>query len=425
MLMLIQAIKRGANSWRAETGGNFAVMFALLAPLVLGLAGGAVDFGRHQALTAELQEIADTAALGGARQYGLAATPSAGEATASAVATTLANKLINNFPLGVGATPQATPNAVDRSVSVTITKSFEPTFMVGVFKRPITVEVEAVAIAEAAGKTCVIAMEETDNNAIDMNNSARLSGDACGVFANSTHNNAIDASGTAEIVADLICSAGGAAGGNARYTPDPLTDCPTKEDPLADRALPADAACSDPNPTVITDQTMTINPGVYCGLTINGASDVTFSAGVYVIRDNDFLVDDAAEITGNGVTIHFGSGDPAMHIASGTTVSLTAPTSGDTAGVLVSQNRDTHPQTEYRISSNNADTLVGTIYLPRGKFVVDSTTPVAGASAYTAIIARMVKIEGSANLVLNSNYTATSVPVPPGLSGGADVRLRL
>ena len=47
------------------------------------------------------------------------------------------------------------------------------------------------------------------------------------------------------------------------------------------------------------------------------------------------------------------------------------------------------------------------------------TSPIADRSAYTAIVARMMTLYGGPNLVLNTNYDITDVPVPDGIRGAA------
>ena len=46
-----------------DRGGNFALMFALLTPVVFGLAGGAVDLVIYQRQHGQMQDAADSAAL--------------------------------------------------------------------------------------------------------------------------------------------------------------------------------------------------------------------------------------------------------------------------------------------------------------------------------------------------------------------------
>ena len=70
---------------------------------------------------------------------------------------------------------------------------------------------------------------------------------------------------------------------------------------------------------------------------------------------------------------------------------------------------------QYRISSNNAANLLGTIYLPAGRLIVDANTPVANRSAYTVIVSRQLEIDSGPNLYLNSDYSMTDVPVPAGV----------
>ena len=72
----------------------------------------------------------------------------------------------------------------------------------------------------------------------------------------------------------------------------------------------------------------------------------------------------------------------------------------------------------HTIKSNNARQLLGTFYLPNSILQVDSNSPVADQSAYTAIIVMRLWLKAGPNLVLNSNYSATDVPVPEAITGG-------
>jgi hypothetical protein len=67
--------------------------------------------------------------------------------------------------------------------------------------------------------------------------------------------------------------------------------------------------------------------------------------------------------------------------------------------------------------SNDARTLVGTIYLSRGLLIVDAERTIADKSAYTALVVREFKLFGGPNVVLRTNYDMTDVPVPDGIKG--------
>jgi hypothetical protein len=70
---------------------------------------------------------------------------------------------------------------------------------------------------------------------------------------------------------------------------------------------------------------------------------------------------------------------------------------------------------EYRIISDQARNLLGTIYLPAGRLIIDSKKPIADQSAYTVIIARLVNLYDGPDLVLNARYGASDIPVPNGV----------
>jgi hypothetical protein len=93
------------------------------------------------------------------------------------------------------------------------------------------------------------------------------------------------------------------------------------------------------------------------------------------------------------------------------------------AGILFYGDPDAPKTRKYKITSNYANNLVGTLYIPRGRFVIDATSPVAEQSAWTALIADQIELFANPNLILNSNYDQTDVPVPQGLIQKGDVRL--
>ncbi len=62
--------------------------------------------------------------------------------------------------------------------------------------------------------------------------------------------------------------------------------------------------------------------------------------------------------------------------------------------------------------------------MPNGALYINAKRPIADQSDYTVIVARTVEIFDGPDLVLNSDYNATSVPVPKGVGPiGLTVRL--
>ena len=215
----------------------------------------------------------------------------------------------------------------------------------------------------------------------------------------------------------MTCSGGGISQSTpANFIPRPKTDCPPIPDPLASRPTPSVGSCTSVNTVISGGATDTLNPGTYCGgITVSGASQVQLRPGVYVIKDGPLTVNVGSKLEGQYVGFYLtGSGSTVSWDAT-SHISFTAPKDGALAGILIYEDPSSLLLQQHTILSDDARTLLGTIYLPQGKLVVASTKPVADLSAYTVIVARMLEIQATANLVLNSNYDLTDIPVPNGV----------
>ena len=92
--------------------------------------------------------------------------------------------------------------------------------------------------------------------------------------------------------------------------------------------------------------------------------------------------------------------------------------------MLFVEDRDTPFDTYHRITSLDARNLVGTMYLPKSKLLIDASNPVADRSDYTVIIAREFELRDGPELVLNTDYETSTIPVPEGV-GSAEKKARL
>ncbi|NNL89142.1 MAG: pilus assembly protein [Marinicaulis sp.] len=408
------------KKFSTDQSGNIAVLGALMMPILIGLAGAGLDYSRYYNAKSDLQAIADMAAIAGAREYVVVA-----DGIPVATAQNIADKSLAKTPSGDGASATVSGDEINTTVTVKISRTYTPTLLVGLYKNPLNLEVDATAQALGGANICVIVLEEKANYVLEMTQNATLTGQDCAVYSNSTGSFGIGAYGNSTLKTSLNCTAGGYDGAAARFDPKPLTDCPPREDPLFDRPTPSSGSCSL-LPNLIKDLTIVLTPAVYCGgLMIDGNADVTLLPGKYVIRDGDLEILANARVVGNGVGFYFEGTNSTLTVGPDATLSMTAMTDGDMAGLLMFQDRNAKPNTAFTISSNNAETLVGTIYLPQARLFIDAQSPVASQSAYTAIIARRLELTSSVNLVLNSDYKATDVPVPAGLAGaGGNVILR-
>lgn len=293
------------------------------------------------------------------------------------------------------------------------------------FKNPIEIAVTATAQARGGANVCVIGLNPAARGTVMLNTNAKITGARCAVYSNSTDSGGLAAYRTAKITSSLTCSSGGYMGPDSNFSPAPITDCPARDNPLASRIEPAVGPCTYTRKQV-DDYVGSLQPGVYCGgLIINGASDVTFEPGIYIIKDGPMQALRTSKIAGANVGFYFTGRNADIYLQDNVEVNLSGPVAGTMAGILFWQTASGNTGRVFEIRSNKVHTLVGAIYLPQGKLYAAVDAPVAQSSAYTAIIADQIELDGNVDLVLNTNYGATDVPPPPGLAGaGKQVTLR-
>jgi hypothetical protein len=386
--------------------GSAAVVFGLVFPVLIGGAAAAIEFGMLVHRRTQLQNAADAGVLAAARELTLA-NPNKAGVTGLAKALTLASL---NEPGNV----KISSELVDAGVEVTIEERYN-NFFGKVLGPPLShIEVKATARL-ASTKLCMLALEPDKDKAIQLNASARLTAVECSVFSNSKSRAGIAAADSARVDADLVCSAGGIQG-KGNFVKPPTTDCPPVSDPLANRNPPsANGGGCDFKKTEIKGVVRTLNPGTYCdGLKITEGAAVTLSPGIYTIRGGKLFVDKNGSLFGEDVSFFLAGKESSFEFQFDSSISLAAPRSGEMAGILIFDDRGGKFD-KHRIYSNDARKLLGTIYLPNGALYIDAKKPIADKSAYTVIVARTVELYDGPDLVLNSNYNQTDVPVPKGV----------
>ncbi len=53
--------------------------------------------------------------------------------------------------------------------------------------------------------------------------------------------------------------------------------------------------------------------------------------------------------------------------------------------------------------------------MPQGEIIIDALKPIADKSAYTVLVVKQIRLYSGPNLILNTDYSASEVPVPPGV----------
>ncbi len=402
--------------------GNFASVFALLAPLLFGLAGGAVDFLAYEQQRDALQNAADATALAAANEaavhkWSQEAVQSVAE---SFVQANLGDK--SNVDTATYAVI-ATPNEKERTIDVTISMDHHPYFFLGYFTGSPQIAVNASAKLSGETPVCLLALDDFPAGTMSIGGTSSISAKGCAAYSNSHSPIGLFVSDTSLLDTAFTCTAGGFRGPLGSYKPAPTVDCPLMIDPLAGRPLPTVGPCDFTNFTV-KKTAQTLNPGVYCGgVLIQTKAVVTLNPGVYIIKGGQLKTTGLGTLQGKGVTIYFTGTGASMALDGTSTVSLEAPSTGPTAGLLLFQD-PAMPLTQYEISSKLASKLLGTIYLPNGELIINANNKIAEASAFTVIVAKHFFVSAQTQLYLNSDYSATTVPVPDGLGpNSSKVRL--
>jgi len=403
--------------------GSIALVFALLLPVLLLITGGAIDYALVIGQKSRLQSIVDAAALSAARELSLSNNQTE---KVDAIVQALIESYVTatkdpRFPTPIVKTIVTTqPLQVAVKAAQKYASPFGDTFGIGVN------QLEAKAVARVTGRlnVCMLALHASTNGALSLEQNAQVTGENCGVYSNSTHNIGVKAKDTASLTATTICSGGGVQDTAASFNPPPFKDCPAFENPLQDRPEPAVGNCNPALPTEITSS-RELRPGTYCGgLTITSGADVTLAPGIYVIKDGPMVVNGNARITGKGVGIYLSGRKAALDFQADSTVILDAPKDGAMAGLLVHSSKSTTAGNQHKIYSENAQVMVGTVYIPTGELRVDGAANIGAKSAYTAIVAETIRLYGGPHIVLNTSYDETDVPVPEGIKGaGQPVQL--
>jgi hypothetical protein len=133
------------------------------------------------------------------------------------------------------------------------------------------------------------------------------------------------------------------------------------------------------------------------------------------MRDGGLSIENSSTLEGKDVGFYMQGSESTINFHQGTTIDLSAPLSGEMAGLLFYEDRGVTKSDKHRIYSDNAHTLLGTIYLPKGQIYIASNKPISQKAAYTIIVAGQIEMTAGPELFLNANYGASPVPVPAGV----------
>jgi hypothetical protein len=398
--------------WRVgrESGGGTAMIFALALPVLLTIGLGAIDLTAVNGDKNEIQDVTDAAALEAAKQLGIADTRGIDARADQAIRLQLANI---NKRLDYKVT---TTVAKDRSNVTVAVDGTRTSFFVNLLP-PGGWPVHVTATAASMGKMplCVLSSGTDKKDAVSLADTARLTAPGCLVHSNGD----IDVEGVAWLQAGVTQSSGLSTG---RISPAPLVGAPAVSDPFKAMTLGPALSLCNPLDLVFEAGLKVLHPGVHCGnLKVEKSATVRLMPGEHYFMKGKLDLGDNSQLAGDDVVLIFDDkSDFKFHDSS--QITLHGRRAGPFAGFVIATTRDNDHT--FSISSSSARELLGTIYVPSATLEVKGAgNSVADQSAWTVVVAKSLKLSGSANLVVNANYDGSTVPVPRGVGPSSGVVL--
>jgi hypothetical protein len=237
---------------------------------------------------------------------------------------------------------------------------------------------------------------------------------------------AVQASDNATITSSAIHVVGGVhTSGSATFSVTPVTGSASVFDPEAGLAVPT-GGTNQGSVNLGGNQSQTINPGVYGQISVSGNARLTMNPGTYVLAGGGFSVTGNAGVTGNGVMLYnagsnygtTGSGGNfgGITLSGNGTISLTAPTTGIYAGVLIFQERDNNRAVS--LSGNGVAGLNGgLIYAPQALLNISGNAQLR----HSPLIVGQSQLSGNGSSTLTNGADSTNNTAGQLLAGNLSV----
>ncbi|HEX4283816.1 MAG TPA: pilus assembly protein TadG-related protein [Terracidiphilus sp.] len=431
---------------RDERGQATIFMALCMSTVLLGFFALAADAGMMYRQKRLVQTAADAGALAAA----------AGQSSGANItnsAQTAATQ--NGLTLGTGR-GQATVTATSLSssgntgyVQVAVTEH-TPTFFLGAVSSKFSaLDISALAQASytISNNACFTALSqtgatvagvsgaETNGSAtmtwgttvvsdIAVTNNGKINSPNCGVQACGP---ASEANGSGKTAAALFAAGSGSISAFSNAAPSWGTDNSGSTiksnstiqacsgDPLAAQmpAAPTPGTCVDPSwmsGGTAGGQAKTISAGTYCNFNTSNVSTLTMNPGLYVIKTT-FSTNSGSVINGNGVTIYLANGAIAnannytyvsgaatpYGVGNGTTMNITAPTSGTYAGIAIwDGNASASSPDTFTFGGGAGSSFTGSIYAPNTNMVLGNGSGTSTVSS--SIVANTITVVGGSTI---------------------------
>ncbi len=382
-----------------DRSGGVAVIFAMVIPILAVLGLGGVELSQIQSDRSMTQDVADAAALWGARQLSVA--PNGSDQRTQAYANAQLARMSSEDQVTV------TANVIDEATIKVSIDTYRMSFFgnmlpAGGFRT----HVEATAMTMGKSPLCVLVMGPSGGDDLHLTGGSQLQA-PCLVHGNQS----LKVDGGAALAA-TESEAGLTASGP--ITPSANMGAPVIGDPFAalNTSFPTNCPGSPSGNNVDIQANQTLPAGVHCGaMTVKGNTVLTLGPGEHYFG-GDLSLKGGAQIAGTDVVMIFAKG-VTLDFKGASSISLVGRQSGPLAGfVLIDDRADTGT---FTLQSDPFVNVTGAIYVPNATLNIQGGKKAAQASDWTVIAASALTMTGSPNLVINTNYTGSTVPVPIGV----------
>jgi hypothetical protein len=410
---------RGGAARRQGSRGNLTILTGMLvlpSAIAIVMAIEIVALNNERAI---MQSAADAAALAGARDLMVSGSS---RRNAKSFAERFALSQVGSFAERAKVAFVATPEK--EGVFAVDGFAVRPSFF-GNLVPPggFRIRVRSVAENMVRQPLCILGQNEAlAENAISGDGSAGLIARGCVVHANGD----IILKDRASVAAGTVRTSGSSEGGT--ISPTPNVGALKIPDPFSARTIspPKDCASVPDGGTDVWKQgILTLPPGMHrTQFVMRGTSTMKLQPGEhYFCRPSIFS--ENSRLEGQNAVMILIEGELTVRAPAST--SLKGRETGTWAGFVIVASRTNASPVSFL--SPNVDELLGTIYLPNSHLLVNSPGSVAEASQWSVIVAHRLIVSNAAQLIINSDYEGSPVPVPTGVGanvGGAnDVPLRL
>jgi Flp pilus assembly protein TadG len=394
-----------------DQSGAYAIMFALMLPVLIGTAGLGTEVGWWYFKHKNMQSAADSGAVSAAT----AGTDLTNQANSVTASYGYANG-VKNVTLTVNQ-PPTTGNYTSalQAVEVIVSQP-QPRLLSTLFgSGNVLITARAVALNNP-GTDCVLGLDPTASSAVNVSGSNTLNLAGCNVVSDSNATPSLNVSGSATVTVNQALAVGTISGTitatngtrtGIRPVQDPYGPPPAATNPCDGKNYVFNSNGKNGN---------SLTPGCYSGnISVNNAgTTLNLAPGIYYLNGANLSVAGNASLTcsactgGQGVTLVFtGSGKNwgTASIASNANVTLTAPNSGPTAGIVFYGDRNMPIGTAFSLEGGSSQQITGAIDLPNAalKFAGSSST----STPCTQIIADTVTFTGTSNIQVNCNGVGT------------------